>query len=47
LTRIHGTEARPSNFAAASLDFPSSTILSLLINSGTLNPSVRIELAMS
>src|ERR1700730_1026607 len=44
---MHGTDERPSNLAASSLESPSTTTLSLPTRRGTLNPSVLIEFAIS
>src|SRR6516164_9389261 len=44
---MHGTDDRPSNLAASSLESPSTTTLSLPTRRGTLNPSVLIEFAIS
>src|SRR6516162_1822960 len=44
---MQGTDDKPSNLAASSLESPSTTTLSLLMRRGTLNPSVLIEFAIS
>ena len=44
---MHGTDDRPSNLAASNLESPSITTLSLPMRSGTLNPSVLTEFAIS
>jgi hypothetical protein len=45
--RMQGTDGKPSNLAAASLESPSTTTLSLPMRRGTLNPRLLMEFAIS